>query len=114
MVKYNPNTLDVVFSALSDPTRRAILEALAKGQRSVTELSDPHDMSMPAISKHLRVLEDAGLIVRSKDGRLRRCSLNSEPLRAAADWLERYREFWEAKFEALDTLVSSSKKKPKP
>jgi len=113
MVKHRPNTLDAVFSALSDPTRRTILEQLSKGQHSVTELADPHDMSMPAISKHLRVLEDAGLIVRSKDGRLRRCSLSSQPMKAAADWLERYREFWEAKFEALDTLVSSSKKKSK-
>ena len=113
MVKRRSDTLDVVFSALADPTRRMILQQLAERESLVTELADPHDMSLPAISKHLRVLEDAGLIVRTKDGRLRRCSLNSEPLKEAADWLDWYRHFWEEKFKKLDNLLSSSKKKQK-
>jgi DNA-binding transcriptional ArsR family regulator len=110
MVKHSSHTLDRIFSALSDPTRRAILEHLAERERPVTELANPHKMSLPAISKHLRVLEEAGLIVRSKDGRYRRCSLNSEPLKAASAWLERYRHFWETRFDALDDLLESSKK----
>ena len=113
MVKRQPDTLNAIFAALADPTRRTILKELAKGGRSVTELSDPHDMSMPAISKHLTVLEQAGLIVREKDGRLRRCSLASQPLREAANWLEQYRSFWEGKFDALENVLNSSRKKHK-
>ncbi len=113
MVKRHSDTLDAVFSALGDPTRRTILKQLAERESLVTELADPHDMSLPAISKHLRVLEEAGLIVRTKDGRLRRCSLNSGPLKDAADWLDKYRRFWETKFDALDKVLTGSKKKQK-
>ncbi|MBM2846980.1 MAG: ArsR family transcriptional regulator [Bacteroidetes bacterium] len=113
MVKRQSDTLNAIFGALADPTRRTILEELAKGDRSVTDLSDPHDMSMPAISKHLSVLEHAGLIARTKDGRLRRCSLSGHPLKDAANWLEQYRTFWEGRFDALEEVLTGSKKKQK-
>ena len=93
--------LDLTFGALSDPTRRAILARLSEGQASVGELAAPFDMSRPAISKHLRVLEHAGLVQRSRDGRLTRCVLDATPMRQAADWVEFYREFWEGQLDAL-------------
>lgn len=102
MVKYSPDTLDDIFFALSDSTRRAILERLAdEGELMVTALAEPFDVSLPAISKHLRVLERAGLLVQEKDGRVRRCHLVAEPLQAAASWIEQYRQFWEVQFDAL-------------
>jgi DNA-binding transcriptional ArsR family regulator len=104
-------TLNAVFSALSDPTRRAILDRLARGEAQVTELADPHDMSLPAISKHLKVLEDAGLVLREKDGRIHRMNLNSKPMKDAAAWLERYRVFWEGKFDALERFLNSPSSK---
>jgi len=110
MVKRSEH-LDTVFSALADPTRRAILDQLARGERTVTTLADPHDMSLPAVSKHLKVLEEAGLIVREKEGRSHRVNLNSKPLKDAAAWLERYRAFWEGRFDALEKFLSSSSKK---
>ena len=94
--------LDLTFGALADPIRRAILARLANGEATVGELARPFDVSRPAISKHLRVLERAGLVRRSRDGRLSRCELDAGPMREAADWVERYRGFWE---EQLDSLT---------
>lgn len=101
--------LDATFAALADPTRRAILARLATGEASVNELAEPFAMSQPAISKHLRVLEKAGLISRSRDAQRRPCRLEAKPLEEASEWLERYREFWEASFERLDSLLEEMK-----
>ncbi len=101
MVKYQSQDLDAVFSALGDPTRRAILARLALGEASVGDLAAPHEMSLPAVSKHLRVLETAGLVRKEKDGRVVRCRLEAEPLRDAAAWIAEYRRFWEAQLDAL-------------
>lgn len=102
MVKYPLDPLDHLFFALSDPTRRSILGRLAEeGQLMVTALAEPYDMSLPAISKHLRVLERAGLLVQKKGGRIRHCQLVAEPLQAAATWIDQYSQFWEAKFDSL-------------
>jgi DNA-binding transcriptional ArsR family regulator len=101
MVKYQETTLDTVFSALGDATRRAILARLAEGDARVTELAAPHDMSLPAVSKHLRVLENAGLLRKEKDGREIRCRLDPEALKHAADWVDQYRRFWEGQFDQL-------------
>ena len=102
MVKYQSTTLDATFGALADPTRRSILERLIGGESSVTSLADPFDMSLPAVSKHLRVLEKAGLLTQEKDGRVRRCRMDASPMKEAADWVGRYRIFWE---EQLDSLA---------
>ncbi|MDX1521418.1 MAG: metalloregulator ArsR/SmtB family transcription factor [Anaerolineae bacterium] len=107
MVKYTPS-LDRTFAALSDPTRRAILARLAQGNTSVTELAEPFNISLPAISKHLRVLERAGLLVQEKDGRVRRCQLVAEPLKAAADWIARYQQFWDDQFDALADYLNET------
>ena len=101
MIKYQQEMLDNVFSALADPTRRAILARLAEGESSVGELAEPFDISLPAISRHLRVLRNAGLVLRHKDGRVRRCALDAAPLKAASDWVETYRRFWDDQFDAL-------------
>ena len=101
MVKYSDASIDHIFAALADPTRRAILERLTQGEATVTELAEPFEMSLPAVSKHLRVLERAGLLMQEKDGRIRRCHLVAQPLQAAADWIEQYRQFWEAQFDSL-------------
>jgi len=93
--------LDLTFGALSDPTRRAILARLSEGDATVGELAAPFAVSRPAISKHLRVLERAGLVHRARDGRLSRCALDAEPMRDAADWVETYRGFWEGRLDAL-------------
>jgi len=98
--------LDATFAALADPTRRAILARLASGEASVNELAEPFDISQPAISKHLRVLERAGLISRSRDAQRRPCRLEARPLAEADEWLERYRQFWEASFDRLDSLLA--------
>lgn len=100
-----PDTLSNTFSALADPTRRAILARLALGELSVTELAEPFEMSMPAISKHLKVLERAGLITRGREAQWRPCSLKAAPLKDAAEWLERYRRFWEESFDRLDDYL---------
>lgn len=106
--------LDQTFSALADPTRRAILSRLAAGEATVTELARPFHMSMPAITKHLKVLENAGLISRSKDKQWRPCRINGAPLRDAADWMEQYRIFWEEHLDRLgDYLKTITAKKPK-
>ena len=94
--------LSITFGALADPTRRAILARLTKGETSVTELAKPFDMTLPAISKHLKVLERAGLIARSRDAQWRPCRLKAQRLEEAADWVERYRVYWERSFDRLD------------
>jgi len=105
MVNYSSERLTTVFLALADPTRRAILERLARGEASGTELARPFSISVPAISKHLRVLENADLILHRKDGRTHRFRLAARPLKEAATWLEHYRHFWEAQFDSLDTYL---------
>lgn len=107
MVKYRQSQLDRTFAALADPTRRAILARLAKGDSSVGELAAPFDVSLPAISKHLRVLERAGLLAQEKDGRVRRCRLQAEPIKEAAAWAETYRVFWEEKFANLARFLEA-------
>jgi len=103
--------LSQTFGALADPTRRAILARLAKGQASVTELARPFDMSLPAVSKHLQVLERAGLIERGREAQWRPARLNAAPLREADEWVERYREHWEERFDRLDSILRQIKKK---
>jgi len=94
--------LSVVFAALADPTRRAILARLTGGPVTVNELAEPFDMTLPAISKHLKVLERAGLISRGREKQWRPCKLEAEPLREATEWMSRYRQFWESSFDKLD------------
>jgi len=101
MVKLNDDTLDDIFSALADSTRRRVLADLEQGSASVSTLAQPHAMSLPAFMKHLRVLEDAGLIARAKDGRVVSCTLSPEPMRAAAGWLARYERFWTGQLDSL-------------
>ncbi len=98
--------LDATFAALADPTRRAILARLATGEASVLELAQPFAMSQPAISKHLKVLEQAGLIARGRDAQRRPCRLRAKPLKEAAAWLGDYRRFWEESFDKLDALLA--------
>jgi DNA-binding transcriptional ArsR family regulator len=108
--------LSTTFAALADPTRRAILARLASGEVSVTELAEPFEMSLPAVSKHLKVLERAGLIARGRDAQWRPCRLSAGPLRDVADWVEHYRRFWTESFDRLDDYlheVQKSQKKEK-
>ena len=98
--------LSATFAALADPTRRAILTTLADGEASVTELAEPFAMTLPAVSKHLKVLERAGLIQRSSRAQWRPCRLSPEPLKDVSDWVERYREFWEPRLDRLDEYLS--------
>ncbi len=105
--------LSTTFAALADPTRRAILALLASGDASVTELAEPFEMSMPAISKHLKVLERAGLVARGRDAQWRPCRLDAGPLEEVAGWVEDYRRFWEESFERLDAYLRHLKKKEK-
>ena len=105
--------LDATFAALADPTRRAILARLALGQASVAELAQPFEISQPAISKHLKVLERAGLISRGKEAQRRPRRLRAKPLAQVTEWLERYREFWEGNFQRLDTLLVDMKRQEK-
>jgi DNA-binding transcriptional ArsR family regulator len=105
MVNDSSEQLTTVFLALADPTRRAILERLTHGEASGTELARPFSISVPAISKHLRVLEHADLILHRKDGRTHQFRLAARPLKEAATWLEHYRQFWEAQFDSLDTYL---------
>ncbi len=109
----SPQRLDATFAALADPTRRAILARLASGEASVMELAGPFEMSQPAISKHLKVLERAGLISRGRDAQRRPRKLEAEPLAEATEWLERYREFWEESYLRLDALLDELKLKEK-
>jgi len=105
MVKYNYG-LNATFQALADPTRRAIVSTLARGQASVTELARPHRMSLPAVMKHLRVLQRAGLVTQRKSGRTRHCRLAARPLKKAAAWISQYQRFWESQFDALDRYLA--------
>ena len=105
--------LSTTFAALADPTRRAILARLATGERSVTELAEPFTMSMPAVSKHLRVLERAGLIARGREAQWRPCRIDAAPLKDVAEWTERYRAVWEQRFDRLDTYLQELKAKEK-
>jgi DNA-binding transcriptional ArsR family regulator len=106
--------LDATFAALADPTRRAILARLADGEASVLELAQPFSMTQPAISKHLRVLERAGLVSRAKDAQRRPRKLEAKPLAEATEWLEGYRKFWEGRFKKLDALLDEMKTLQKP
>jgi DNA-binding transcriptional ArsR family regulator len=108
MVKRSERRLDATFAALSDATRRGILARLADGETSVSELAAPYRMSLPAVSKHLRVLEDAQLIVRRKEGRVYRCRLAARPMQGAAEWIARYRRFWENQFDALSAYLEKT------
>lgn len=106
---YSSPQLDRIFAALADPTRRAILSRLAGGEASVAELAEPFDMTQPAISKHLKVLETAGLVSRGQDAQRRPRRLEARPLAVASEWLERYRKYWEENFERLDDLLEEMK-----
>src|SRR5512139_3806869 len=105
--------LSATFAALADPTRRAILLRLASGECSVTELAEPFDMSLPAVSKHLRVLERAGLVVQRKDAQWRPCRIEAGPLKDVADWTERYRHLWEERLDRLDVYLTELQTKEK-
>jgi DNA-binding transcriptional ArsR family regulator len=115
MVNYAPMSpdLSVTFGALADPTRRAILARLATGEATVSELAEPFAMSGPAISRHLKVLERAGLISRGRQAQWRPCQIKAEPLKAAADWLDTYRHFWEESFDRLDDYLRELQTKEK-
>jgi DNA-binding transcriptional ArsR family regulator len=108
MVKYPEPCLDATFAALSDATRRGILGRLAQGEASVSDLAEPYNMSLPGVTKHLRVLERAKLIARWKEGRINRCRLVAEPMKNAAEWIEHYRQFWEQQFDALARFLDES------
>jgi DNA-binding transcriptional ArsR family regulator len=111
MVQY-ADTLSPTFAALSDPTRRAILERLSAGEASVSELAEPFDISLPAVSKHLKVLQRAGLIERGRRAQWRPCRLDAQPLRQASEWLGEYRRFWEESFQRLDQYLEDLQNAP--
>ncbi|HEX4350240.1 MAG TPA: metalloregulator ArsR/SmtB family transcription factor [Verrucomicrobiae bacterium] len=113
MVKCSPRMLDRTFGALADPTRRRILEHLAHGDRCVTDLARPYSISLPAVSKHLRVLEKAGLIRRHRNGRVHRLRLQAAPMQQAQKWIEEYRQFWEESFDRLDEYLKELQNKEK-
>lgn len=106
----SPDTLDSTFAALADPTRRTILARLSRGEATVTELAEPFEMSLPAVSKHLKVLERAGLIARGRRAQSRPCQLEAAPLREAADWVGQYRRFWQQSFDSLDEYLNDLRK----
>jgi DNA-binding transcriptional ArsR family regulator len=108
-----PDHLNITFAALADPTRRALLARLSLGEASVTDLAKPFEMSMPAISKHLKVLERAGLIARGREAQWRPCRLNPRPLRDVADWVESYRQFWEQSLDRLEEYLQEVQAKEK-
>ena len=107
-----PDNLSLTFSALADPTRRAILSRLADGEATVTALAEPFEMSLPAITKHLKVLERAGLITRGREAQWRPCKLAAQPLQDAAEWIGQYREFWEESFDRLDDYLQELQNEP--
>jgi len=113
MVNYRTPSLDRTFAALADPTRRRILEHLAGGERCVTDLAKPHRMSLPAVSKHLRVLEQAGLVKRRRDGRVHSLKLEAKPMKEVQQWIEEYRRFWEESFDRLDDYLKELQAKEK-
>src|SRR5436189_6055217 len=106
MVKRRVDPLDATFAALADPTRRAIVERLTRGEATVGELAEPFEISLPAISRHLNVLEDAGLLARAKEGRVRHCRLLEEPLRDAFAWIAAYGSFWEGQLDSLSEFLA--------
>jgi len=108
-----PDRISNTFAALADPTRRAILARLAAGEASVTELAEPFEMSLPAVSKHLKVLERAGLIARGREAQWRPCRLEAAPLKDVSDWVEEYRRHWEERFDRLDEYLKELQKKEK-
>ena len=108
-----PDRLSTTFGALADPTRRAILARLAKGPATVTELAKPFEMTLPAVSKHLKVLERAGLIERGREAQWRPCQLRARPLEEAAQWVERYRTLWEERFDRLDEYLKQLQREDK-
>jgi DNA-binding transcriptional ArsR family regulator len=112
-MRMSPDYLSTTFAALADPTRRAILARLSTGEASVTELAEPFEMSMPAISKHLKVLERAGLVARSREAQWRPCRLEAAPLKDVAAWVENYRRVWEQRFDRLDGYLRELQKKEK-
>ncbi len=112
MVKYPTRTLNRTFAALADPTRRRILAHLARGDKCVTHLARPHAMSLPAVSKHLRVLEKAGLLRRRRRGRVHEMQLEAKPLKQAAQWVEEYRKFWEGSLDRLADYLEKTTKQP--
>lgn len=112
MVNYQPERLDAVFGALADPTRRAILARLATGRATVTEVARPFDLSLPAITKHLNVLEGAGLIRREAAGRQKICRLEKGGIEAAAEWIDRYTRFWSVRLDALEELLTNEENNP--
>jgi DNA-binding transcriptional ArsR family regulator len=105
----NSEQMDKTFAALANPTRRAILARLAEGEATVNALAEPFDMTLPAISKHIRVLEGAGLITRGKDAQFRPCAINTQPLEALAEWTEQYRHIWEMRFDRMDEILKTMK-----
>jgi DNA-binding transcriptional ArsR family regulator len=113
MVKCSSRLLNRTFAALADPTRRRILQHLAGGDRCVTDLARPYAMSLPAVSKHLRVLENAGLIRRQRCGRVHRLNLEAAPMKQASQWIEEYRKFWEERFDRLDEYLKQLQKEKK-
>jgi DNA-binding transcriptional ArsR family regulator len=112
MVKYSEKSLNRTFAALADPTRRRILAHLARGDRCVTHLARPHAMSLPAVSKHLRVLEKAGLLRRQRYGRTHQMQLEAKPLKQAAQWVEEYRKFWEGSLDRLAHYLERTRQQP--
>ena len=109
MVKYGTTSIDKTLSALSDPTRRAIVERLATGDHSVLQIAKPFKMSLPAVSKHLKILENAGLVNREVNGRVHTFNLVAEPMKNAIDWLDKYRVFWEGQFDSLTRYLNNEK-----
>lgn len=109
MVKCSPKLLNLTFAALADPTRRRILEELSSGDRCVTDLAKPYRMSLPAVSKHLRVLEKAGLVRRRRHGRVHQLKLEAKPMKEAQQWIEFYRRFWEDNLDRLDAYLKTLK-----
>ncbi len=114
MVNYVDERLDATFGALADPTRRSILERLSTGELNVTRLAEPFNVSLPAISKQLRVLERAGLLSQEKDGRVRRCRLEAGPMKEAAEWIARYQRFWEAQLDSLAGYLDQLQQEDEP
>ncbi|MGH7699801.1 MAG: ArsR/SmtB family transcription factor [Gemmatimonadales bacterium] len=114
MVKHYSATLDAIFAALADPTRRAIVARLSAGEAPVTELARPFTLSLPAISKHLRVLERAGLVRRRRDGRVRRCRLIVRPMTKAAAWIDQHRRHWERQFDQLERYLATVQEESPP
>ena len=108
-----PEQLNATFAALADPTRRAILSRLARGDASVMEIAEPFEMSLPAISKHLKVLQRAGLVTQGREAQWRPCRLEAAPLKTAADWIEHYRRYWEQSFDQLDRYLHTVQSKEK-